>query len=201
MTNLIINPSNPFGVVMAYVLEHGRDDLIRLFIKYNIPSDPTPAEILHAIRRKGIKFLHEFDVTILRPYSRQMIAEMQNTSSFGGRAKERRAAKNSNPSPAVEVAAQDMASNQKNPNKLQNILAGLGGAFNVGLNVVDTINTIKGNNQPAPAPGPVYVNNPAPAKTDEDAEKKKQQQMYLYIGGGLLVAVVLLFLFMQMKKK
>ena len=199
MKNIPIN-NNPFGVVMAYVIKNGEDDLIHLFDKYNIPADPTPQNIIAAIKQHGVKFLHELDVTIIRPYSRQMLGEMSNFE----RADKKRSEAAQLANPTVKDVAQDLGSNQRNPNKGANILAGLGGGLEVLGTVIGTIQTIKGNNHPQPQQQQVVYTNPAPStsKTDtEDEKAEKNKKIMLWVGGGLIAAVVMLFVFMQLKKK
>ncbi|MCO5232852.1 MAG: hypothetical protein LC105_05430 [Chitinophagales bacterium] len=179
---------NQFGIVMSYVFQHGRNDIIQLFKRHNLPFEPTPQDVVRGIKVRGILFLHDFDVNILRPYAKKYLSEI-GQSSF------------SNNNGDESGAAQSLSSSAKNPNRGANILAGLSAAFNIGNTIMGTVSTIKNSNNPtnqqAPTPYvPSVSDDPGTSAKAKDTDKTKT---YLIIGGALSVLIVVAFLIMNKK--
>jgi hypothetical protein len=200
-----IEPHNPYGVVMAYVIANGQEDLKQLFAEFGIPAEPTPANIKTAILKYRVPFLHQFNVRIIRPYSKQLFDQLNLSAGFSGSPK----LQNFGPSTQfsylaasspedVKNTAEYFASVARDPNRGNNIITGASTA-------VDMLGTFLGGFQQirnTKNPQPVYVDSP-PARPNTALAKEGEEGMnktFLYIGIGVVLLIVGLFAYMKLKK-
>jgi hypothetical protein len=190
---MTINPHNPYGVVMQYVINKGQPQLRQLFIDFGIPAEPTPANIRQAILKHGVPFLAAFDSRIVRPYSKELYDKLNQLNFEGGSILQ-------GFTPATQYAAQsssaDFASTAKDPERGNKLWEGLSLGLGLATQVAQGIGSIKGkNNQPEPPTSYIPL---GAAKESEDEEKKKKT--LLYVGIGLVVLIVGIFAYMKLKK-